>query len=345
MDLRKLGHLSQAGGVQRVMFAEGPEKGVEAAQFRTGTGLSFTVLLDRGMDIGTADWCGRSLAWRSPTGDAHPSRFEPGGAGWLRTFGGGLLTTCGLTYAGAPTVDAGQSLGLHGRATALPASGIQVDCELQDGRYRLWARGRITEVQPVLGEHLTLTREVSTFIGSNTIAVTDRVVNHGWTPAPLQLIYHCNLGWPLLDESSEICLPTREVTPRDAASQPAVAAWHSFPAPVDGAAERVLFHELGAGADGYVTTALLNRSAGFGLQLRYRQAELPRFTQWLHHASGSYVMGFEPSNCTVYGRAHDRATGILQQLAPGEVRSFHLEFTVLTTPAEIEAAARQAREA
>lgn len=343
MNLRKLGNLSQAGGVSRVILNDGPEKGVEAALFRTGTGLSFTVLLDRGMDIGHAEWCGRSLAWRSPTGDAHPSRFEPDGIGWLRTFGGGLLTTCGLAYAGAPAVDQGVALGLHGRIGHALAQGTSVEVVEEGARYRLVARGRMTEAQPVAGGHLELQREISAYIGSNTISVWDTVVNRGWTPHPLQLIYHCNLGWPLLDETSEILYPSRKAEPRDPASEKGLSDWNRHPAPVDGEPEQVFFHQMQAGADGYVTTALLNRPAGFGLQLRYRQAELPRFTQWRNFSAGNYVVGFEPSNCTVMGRDYDRKHGILQFLQPGERREFHLEFTVLPDAAAMDAAEQTIR--
>ena len=44
---------------------------------------------------------GLPLAWRSPAGDVHPSYYEPEGFGWLRSFAGGLLTTCGLDQFGS----------------------------------------------------------------------------------------------------------------------------------------------------------------------------------------------------------------------------------------------------
>ena len=330
INLRKVGSLEQLGGVQRVILNDGPSKGVEAAIFRTGTGLSFTVLLDRGMDIGQAEWCGKSLAWRSAAGDAHPSRYEADGIGWLRGFGGGLVTTCGLTYAGAPNVDQGEALGLHGRMSNIPASAVAADCELIEGRYELFARGRVTEAVPVVGQHVELNREIRTAIGSNTISVKDRVVNRGWSRTPFALLYHVNLGYPLLDESTEIRLPSRAVVARDAASEPGLAEWQRFRAPEDGVGEQCLFHDLAADADGYVTTAMINRQAGFGLELRYRQAELPKFQQWRFFGSGAYVMGFEPSNCSVLGRAHDRANGILQYLEPGETRELHIELTVIS---------------
>jgi hypothetical protein len=95
--LSSVGDLSQVAGVTLGELKEGVERGVRTAEFRSGSGLRFTVLLDRGLDIGPAEYRGIPLAWISPTGFAHPARFEPDGFGWLRSFGGGLLTGCGLT--------------------------------------------------------------------------------------------------------------------------------------------------------------------------------------------------------------------------------------------------------
>jgi len=100
--LSRTGDMSQLGGVRLVTLADGPERGVQAADVRTRDGLCFTVLLDRGMDIDQAEYRGLPLAWVSPTGPVAPSFYEARGTGWLRTFHGGLLTTCGLTQAGVP---------------------------------------------------------------------------------------------------------------------------------------------------------------------------------------------------------------------------------------------------
>src|SRR5512136_2340248 len=119
--LKRVGDISQLGGVKPVELVNGNERGVRAAEFKTGAGLNFTVLIDRALDISAADYCGQSLCWRSSTGDVAPAFYEPEGLSWLRSFYGGLLITCGLTYIGAPDVDQGKPLGLHGRVSNIPA--------------------------------------------------------------------------------------------------------------------------------------------------------------------------------------------------------------------------------
>src|SRR5207244_4474274 len=105
-------------GVRLVELADGKERGVRAAEVRTGTGFAFTVLIDRGLDVSHAEWCGRALNWRSMTEDAHPAYLDPQGLGWVRTFYGGLVVTCGrkahmLLYrinTGFPALDEGSQL-------------------------------------------------------------------------------------------------------------------------------------------------------------------------------------------------------------------------------------------
>jgi hypothetical protein len=111
-----VGDLSQIAGIKLGEWSDGSERGLRVADVRTGSGLGFTVLLDRGMDICLAAYKGLPLAWVSPTGFSHPMYFDPQGFHWLRTFGAGLLTGCGLTSAGAPgeVAEGGRPRGFQG---------------------------------------------------------------------------------------------------------------------------------------------------------------------------------------------------------------------------------------
>ena len=115
-DLRRFtGRMDQIAGVRRAVLDHGKAAGIKVADVYTGSGFDFTVLLDRGMDIGRAAYQGVPVAFTTPSQTGHPGYYEPEDTGWLRTWGGGLLTGCGLSYIGAPTVDQEESLGLHGR--------------------------------------------------------------------------------------------------------------------------------------------------------------------------------------------------------------------------------------
>ena len=115
------GDISQIAGVRLKTFADGAARGIRVADVETGSGFRFSVLIDRGMDIGPASWSGRPLDWESGTGAVHPALYDPAGVGWLRSFGGGLMIGCGLDNVGAACSDDGEDLGLHGRLSHTPA--------------------------------------------------------------------------------------------------------------------------------------------------------------------------------------------------------------------------------
>lgn len=337
--LRHVGSLSQVGGVRVSELQEGGARGVRVADFETGSGLAFTVLLDRGMDIGAAKYRGASLAWESATGPVHPSFVERPGLGWLRTFHGGLVTGCGMTTAGAPAVDEGQALGLHGRLSHLSAANVWADGAWRGDTYEMWVRGKMRETV-VFGENLSLTRRIWANLGESRLFLRDLVVNEGYQTTPHMMLYHVNLGFPLLAEGTELIAPSRKVTPRDAVAAPGLDSHARYEAPVAGYQEQVFYHDMAAGEDGFVTALLANRGfdggRGLGVYLRYRQAELFRFIQWKMVGAGTYVTGLEPANCLVEGRDKDRARGILQFLEPGDQREYLLEIGVLDGNAEID---------
>jgi len=336
---RYVGNTDQVGGVRLAELSDGPGRGLRVADFQTGGGLAFTVLLDRGMDIDSARYKGASLTWESNRGPAHPMYFEKDGLGWLRTFPGGLVTGCGMTYAGAPTVDQGEPLGLHGRLSHIPASEVWADGAWRGDEYEMWVRGQVRETA-VFGENLLLTRRIWARLGESRFFIRDVVSNEGFQTTPHMMLYHVNFGFPLLAEGTELIAPSQVVTPRDEVAAPGLDAHAHYEAPVDGYQEKVFYHDMVAGADGYVTVVLANRKydigQGLGIYLRYRQAELPRFIQWKNVCAGTYVTGLEPANCGVEGRDKDRERGILQHLQPGEEREYLLEIGVLPNNAAID---------
>jgi len=341
-----VGSLSQIGGVRLSVLDDGNSRGVRVADFETGSGLSFTVLLDRGMDIGAAKYKGASLSWESTVGPAHPHRWEKGGLGWLRTFHGGLVAGCGLTSAGAPCVDEGEELGLHGRLNHLSASNVWADGGWRNDEHEMWVRGRMRETV-IFGENITLTRRVSANMGESRLFIRDTVANEGLKTTPHMMLYHINFGFPLLAEGSELIGPSKTVTARDGVASPGLDHHNIYEAPIVGYKEQCFYHDMAADAEGFVTVLLANRAynngEGLGVYIKYRQAELPRFTQWKNVMAGHYTTGFEPANCWVEGRDKDRARGILQFLEPGDERQYMVEIGVLANNAEIDEAAAKAK--
>lgn len=343
--MNRVGRISQIASVKKVEYADGNEKGVEAYLLKTGSGFSFTALASRGMDISSADWQGKSLAFLSSTGEIAPEFYEPKGLGWLRGFYGGLLVTCGLTQVGFPSVDQGEELGLHGRYSYLPASNVSYGGEWEGDDYVMWVQGKVRQAV-IFGENVVLTRRISTRLGEDRLWIEDTVENEGFEPQPHMILYHINGGFPAVDAGSVLVSPTISAEPRDTESEKERELYHKFAEPTPGFVERVYYHQMAAEPDGTVITALVNRNihGGFGFYVKYNQNQLPRFTEWKMMGAGTYVVGMEPANCRVEGRAQERAAGRLQMIEPGETRRYELELGVLTSEeaiSELEGRVRQ----
>lgn len=325
--LAHVGDLSQLAGIRLGEWGDGVERGVRVADVRTGTGLELTVLLDRGMDLGPASYRGIPLAWISPAGFAHPAYFDPVDIGWLRTFGGELMTGCGLTYLGAPGEDEGETLGLHGRLSHLPAHHVKVGEDWRDDECSFWVEAQMRQAR-LFRENLSLTRRISTGLGSSRILIQGRVENLGVRSCPLMILYHNNLGFPLLDETCYLMAEPHPVQPRDAAAAAGVSDWMRIQPPTQGYSEQVFYHDLPTDDRGWAGIALVNPTRGLSLSVRFQKATLPNLVQWKMMGNGVYVLGLEPANCLLEGRTRERARGTLQFLEPGESRDLQVEIAI-----------------
>jgi len=327
--LRQIGSIDQVGGIKITELSSGFERGVRIAIIRTGE-LSFLVAVDRGMDIVNAEYRGIPLGWISPTGIIAPSFYEPEGLGWLRGFPGGLLTTCGLTYMGAPTIDSGEHLGLHGRVSYAPANLVHVDGSWNKDDYEMTLEGEVKESK-VFEPNVTLRRNITAKLGERTIRIRDRVTNQGWQTQPLMILYHINIGFPIVDNGSKFISTTRTFVPRDLEALEDAENFANMHDPKSGYREKVYFHDMLTDDDGNVYSAIVNKNllGGLGIYVKYSKHELPRFTEWKMMGEGTYVVGMEPANGLVLGRDKERTWRTLQYIKPQETRDFHLELGIL----------------
>lgn len=327
--LRQLvGAMSQVAGIRLLELADGKPRGLRVAEVYTGSGFRFQVFIDRAMDIGYAEHSGRPLAWTHPA-LGRPEHYEPQGYGWARTWGGGLVTTCGLTFFGHPEVDAGESLGLHGRIAHLPAEKVRVLEEWRGDDFILEIEGQVRQAM-LGGENLVLTRKISTRLGADSFTIEDTVLNDGLRPSPHMLLYHCNFGFPVVSPHSEILTNDESVRPRDARAEKGFEMRNRFQAPAGpDYDEQVFFHKPRVDSEGYSRAAIVNHQLGFGGYARYRAAELPYFAHWKQLASGEYVCALEPATYWETPRHKLREEGRLRFLQPSEQVSYHLELGAL----------------
>ena len=230
---------------------------------------------------------------------AAPSPEELVGNAWRDAWGGGLVTTCGLSNVGAASEGHGQ----HGTYTARAALDLQVERTTSE----------VTVTGTVVDAPFTLSRRVVTTVGQGLLRIDDRVVNDSEWTAAAPLLYHVNLGAPLWDEDAYLETDAQEVVPRDDGCR--CRAAHVGRA--TGASPTG--HRSASSSTSAPSWARLT-SPRVGVELTLRSS-LPRLWQWVDPASGTYALGIEPANCSVLGREHDIATGRMPFLDPGEART------------------------
>ena len=341
--LARVGRLEQLAGVQLVEAADGAERGVRLLRFATGAGFDFEVLVDRGFDIGRAWLGGRPLAWWSPVGLTGPWYHESAGIGWFRGFAGGLVSTCGLDQVQLGGTDdatvfnyphrATETYGLHGRYTGLPARLAGYGATWSGNECVLWAEAEVLQAA-VFGEQLLLNRRIEADLGGTSVRIADTVTNVGATACPHMLLYHCNVGFPVVDDGAEIAYPAPAGICVSEASSP---DYRQLADPEPAFVEECYEHDMVPDAAGYVTAAVLNPAAGLGVYQRYRKDQLPHHVTWRQLGSGTYVVAMEPGTNRDAGRFDARERGELIHLGPGEQRHYELELGALTGADNVEA--------
>ena len=305
-----IGHPSQLAGVRRVTVDEGRAKGTGIIEVKTAGGLELDVLPDAGLDIGQARFKGVNVAWMSTNGYDGPAAIAPYEQEFLNTFPGGLLYTCGLRSAGPANRDGEEWHPLHGRWHSLQAE--QVCAETAGSEIRI--RGKLRETA-LFGHCLEVVRTISLPVSGSSVTVTDEITNLSPRPEEIMQIYHCNFGYPLLDEHARLVLPNaRETVPRTPFAREGLAKALTFDEPVPGEEERVFFHKM----RGEFRARLENPFLGIAAEMTWSGDTLPILSQWRSMASGDYVLGLEPTNCYIMGRHAERENGTLKVLGPFE---------------------------
>lgn len=311
---RYAGSERQLFGIKSYTMNEGRATGVRAFDIDTGAGTRFTVLPDRCMDILDASFGYRNVVHLTKTGAADGRYYEPDGDGWLRTFGGGLLTTCGFSQIGDP-MEGDEGYGLHGRLSAAPACEVCHEGRWKDGRYVMMVSGKMRDAL-FYGDNIVLRRTITATAGENRLFLRDEIENEGCKNAKVMLLYHMNFGYPLIDEGTEMIADIRETEAFGSEAEKHIARFSMYEAPSAQGKSLLYFHDIVPDRDGKATVILKNGCGG--VYVRYDSEALPCLTQWKNNAEQDYVAGIEPGTGRPYGRSRNMREGRYRTLAPGE---------------------------
>jgi hypothetical protein len=203
----KTGHIDQICSIKKIQYQEGPASGQQAYLVENGA-LSFAISATLGMDMSDLRCNGINLChitkpgWLANTGER--DNFIPGG----------MFFTCGLKNVGPQT----EEQPAHGKQRFLPAENVTHFVGYEDGVLKLRISGEVREAG-LFSLNLLRKRTIETEFGSRKVVIRDRIENQGFSDEEIMMLYHFNVGFPLLDEGAEFLAPSLAQTPRDQASE------------------------------------------------------------------------------------------------------------------------------
>lgn len=292
----------------------GKSDGTRAIDIWNGGDLHFTVLPDRALDIYSVRFCGKNIAFHTPSGVVAPQYYNDVDAKWLRSFNGGLMTTCGLQNIGDPDTE-NSEYSVHGRISNTPCENLSV--MLNDSRDQVDIFGTMREAV-LFGERLLLKRSIHAARGEDAIILSDEITNIGYSKTHLSVLYHFNIGYPLLSEKSIVKIPSFKIIPRNDHAATDVENWDVVRKPTPNYEEMCYYHFISEDDAGYRTVGIDNPEEGIGISISYRSPVLDRLVQWRMFGCGDYVMGLEPASCTLAGVSDAVNNGSMKYIDPGE---------------------------
>ncbi len=307
---------NQLFGVEEYRLVGGRGDGMRMLSVRNACGLAFLISLDRAGDIVRLSLSGVNYGYFAPCGFVAPTYYNKND--FLASFTAGFFTTCGLSAVGTPCHDAGEDTPLHGTVSHIPCETVSHYIDKDEIRVTLTVRDA-----SLFGHALLLRREYIVPIRKNEIRMTDCIQNIGTKETPLQVLYHCNMGYPLLSERAELRIPSDKIRARNTHAEAAIDTARLVEKPQRGYEEMCYYYEM----EGTPTVTLYNPDLKKGVSMTYDTAELPFFTEWKMMGEGEYVMGLEPGNCLPDGRDVMRQMGRLETLAPGAEKTHRLTFS------------------
>jgi hypothetical protein len=335
----KIINANQVGGIETSILDNGLGRGTRIAWINTGTGLRYKVVIDRALDIVDAFYNEHSLVWLSHGGTSVPRPDSDRGIEWIATFCGGLLTTCGLSSMGAPD----EEHGLHGRISNIPAE-IEtiVQPDPANGKLDMSITAVVRETR-VFGPNLELRRAISGTLGQPAIRILDIVTNKSNTAKPHMMLYHCNYGWPLIDDGTKIiykgkCV-SRSTVPGDDVIFNSKHDYKTCCKPLEshrGGGEACGIIDIQPDRNGVCTTGLYNQKLGLAVAMKFNKKQLPVLTNWQHFGFGEYVVGLEPGTNPPTGFKKAKEDKKLIMLAAGQSKAYELEISVLTDKKDID---------
>ena len=296
----RISNFEQVASLRRYTMTDGRGAGLDVIDCDNGK-LRFLLNVTKGLDVMQMYHKGENLSFLSK------NAFSARETDFLSRFEGGMLYTCGLDSVGGR-----DGYELHGTYHNMTAEITRAECD--ENGITVEAIIRNTAL---FGRNLVMYRRVSTAICGDTLSIEDRLVNRGFGEENYCLLYHINLGYPMLDDGAVIEANVVENFPRTPWSEEHKETFLTMESPLPLKEETCYFLKLAE-----PKISLKNAKNGKRFTLTYSADTLPAFIEWKSMASADYALGLEPA--TTY--LDDKFA--YKTLAPEAEVCFSLHFTV-----------------
>jgi len=319
-----IGNISQIGGVRRFKMLEGLSKGLEVIEVNNGSGMVFSVVVDKCLDVFNLSFKGNPVAFISAAGMVSPMYYDPQVYGWLKTFGGGLFVTCGLTNVGEPCTYEGDGYGLHGNISCIAAENVNVAQNWVNNEYAIEISGKIRQVKSLV-ENIVIERKISATMFKNEIRVTDTITNEGQTKRPFMILYHMNFGYPLVNPNCEFIVPIKLTEGFNEYCEKRKEQCLEIPEPDNAYIEETYIHKVHSNNNRSGFCIINDKeNPEFGVSVTYPTDVLHNLGQNNFFREKEYFIAFEPCNNEIKGAEYEKERGTLRYINPGETVSIEL---------------------
>ncbi len=327
-EKKYVGHSDQLFKVRNVLLQDGKAKNVRMVQVDNRSGMQFEVSTDRGMDIHYLSYKGENIGYISACGMVAPEYFDDKGLGFLKSFTAGFLTTCGLSYVGKPCEYKGKSYGLHGNISNTPAECCTYSISEEENSAYAEIKGTLRE-SVLFGPNLILERNIRCDYKDRKIVLRDKVTNEGYKKTFHMILYHINIGYPMLSKDSEIFIPSQSVKPRNEHSKSAIERWNKSEDATPEFEEMCYYHTLKKTPENRSAAAVFNPGTNMGIAIEFNAETLDHFVEWKMMGAKDYVLGLEPGNATIDGIEDAIDNGSMKYLDGQESVEYELVFHIL----------------
>ncbi len=296
----KISNLSEVASLRRYTLTDGRACGLDVIDCDNGK-IRFLLNVSCALDIMQLYHEGENISFLSK------NAFNNGNFPFDNRFEGGMLYTCGLDSFGGR-----EGFETHGSLHKTAAEIVRAECN-EDGI----TVEAIIRSTALFGKNLVLYRKIFTKVGSDTLSLEDRLVNEGYTEEKYAVLYHVNLGYPMLDAGAKIAADVKSCVPRTEWARENLATAFVIEEPEPAREETCYFLTLGK-----PEISLINEARGKSFTLTYSADTLPRFVEWKSMACGDYALGLEPATSELDGGF------AYQTLAAQKSVTFSLNFKV-----------------